>query len=155
MLTNTSMYFIIKFEFCTFLTCKFLKILKKSTHSYTTFCVLYGVIQIPRGWFCYPCSRHIPEGSFVLRTNPPAPWTIIFLLRHHQVHGFLIIRCVAAFWHSFYKREIHISSKYDIICTVVWILFFKIEIFVDLISARANLIFFPVKLAIINISLNS
>ena len=43
----------------------------KSTHSYTKFCILYGIIHIPRGWFCYPCWRHIPVGSFVLSTPSP------------------------------------------------------------------------------------
>ena len=44
---------------------------KKSTHSYTKFCVLQRVIHLPRGWFCYPCWRHVPVGSFVSTEYPP------------------------------------------------------------------------------------
>ena len=41
---------------------------EKSTHSYTKFCILLGVIHIPRSWFFHSCWRHITVGSFVLGT---------------------------------------------------------------------------------------
>ena len=48
----------------------------KTTQSYTKFCILWGFIHIPRGWFCYPYWQHIPVGSFVLSTPSPGLYFI-------------------------------------------------------------------------------